>query len=613
MKIFTRFFAVCIVLIFTTSVLSQPQYYNYNNPVGNNVFPFGTLPATGKTTQTLYLPGAFNQPGPAPMGTVTKVYFQAVNTTSATFTQLTIKMKLTTDTDLPTGMWDTAGYTTVFNQSGVTVNTTADQFFSFNLSAPFVYDPSKSLIIEITQCGYSGGNIAVRNTTLSGTKRHAGPLSAAPCPHPWGNSSAITTHTGLDITPMPTICTRYSSLWCAPLPPLPTATFYQAAAWLGDTLYVQAPTTTGTGDVTIYRYTVGGSWSTGVPLPVQKTGGSLTAAAGKLYYIGGSASVTTGSTDIYEYNPATGTWTLKAPMPASLSGHGAVNWGDSVIFVVGGPWTGSGTNLDVHYYRIPSNTWGTITASLPSGQGRRSHATGIVGNKIFIAAGFNTAFLKNLYIGTIGSNASVLTWTAGPDIPTPWTGISRTGGIGYGDYFYVVAGERGGVGGYSDSTFVFNVNTNVWQHVIDNKPTAVSNMWNAVAVRCVNDTVRLYVPGGYNGVGVPNFDYLGCGPSLVGITPKINTELPNVFELKQNYPNPFNPLTQITFSLPKASYVDLRVYDMLGREVALLINQPFEAGSYTTEFDGTKFASGVYFYTLRAGDFTDTKKMVLVK
>jgi hypothetical protein len=332
-----------------------------------------------------------------------------------------------------------------------------------------------------------------------------------------------------------------------------------------------------------------------------------------LYYIGGSASVTTGSTDIYEYNPATGTWTLKAPMPASLSGHGAVNWGDSVIFVVGGPWTGSGTNLDVHYYRIPSNTWGTITASLPSGQGRRSHATGIVGNKIFIAAGFNTAFLKNLYIGTIGSNASVLTWTAGPDIPTPWTGISRTGGIGYGDYFYVVAGERGGVGGYSDSTFVFNVNTNVWQHVIDNKPTAVSNMWNAVAVRCVNDTVRLYVPGGYNGVGVPNFDYLGCGPSLVGITPKINTELPNVFELKQNYPNPFNPLTQITFSLPKASYVDLRVYDMLGREVALLINQPFEAGSYTTEFDGTKFASGVYFYTLRAGDFTDTKKMVLVK
>jgi N-acetylneuraminic acid mutarotase len=611
MKNLFQFTCGFILIIITSSVLSQPQYYNFNTTTGGNSFPFNI--STGKMVQWLVAPGEFNQPSSAPPGNITRVWFLMGGTVSnRIFNQLYIRMGRTSLTSLPTGAFYTGPMDTVRYRLIDTLSSTLGTWMGLTLDRPFAYYPDSSLIIEVGQCGYTPatGTMTVYQTSRTGFRRS---WNGTGCPFVYSSQDALLANCGIDITPFPTICTRYSSLWCAPLPPLPTATFYQAAAWLGDTLYVQAPTTTGTGDVTIYRYTVGGSWSTGVPLPVQKTGGSLTAAASKLYYIGGSASVTTGSTDIYEYNPATGTWTLKAPMPASLSGHGAVNWGDSVIFVVGGPWTGSGTNLDVHYYRIPSNTWGTITASLPSGQGRRSHATGIVGNKIFIAAGFNTAFLKNLYIGTIGSNASVLTWTAGPDIPTPWTGISRTGGIGYGDYFYVVAGERGGVGGYSDSTFVFNVNTNVWQHVIDNKPTAVSNMWNAVAVRCVNDTVRLYVPGGYNGVGVPNFDYLGCGPSLVGITPKINTELPNVFELKQNYPNPFNPLTQITFSLPKASYVDLRVYDMLGREVALLINQPFEAGSYTTEFDGTKFASGVYFYTLRAGDFTDTKKMVLVK
>ncbi|MDP1677636.1 MAG: T9SS type A sorting domain-containing protein, partial [Bacteroidota bacterium] len=85
------------------------------------------------------------------------------------------------------------------------------------------------------------------------------------------------------------------------------------------------------------------------------------------------------------------------------------------------------------------------------------------------------------------------------------------------------------------------------------------------------------------------------------------------FSLMQNYPNPFNPTTTISYQLSANSYTTLRVYDMLGKEVATLVNEAKEAGSYTMQFDGSKLSNGMYFYTLRSGNFTATKKLVLMK
>ncbi|MBE2217640.1 MAG: T9SS type A sorting domain-containing protein [Ignavibacteria bacterium] len=85
------------------------------------------------------------------------------------------------------------------------------------------------------------------------------------------------------------------------------------------------------------------------------------------------------------------------------------------------------------------------------------------------------------------------------------------------------------------------------------------------------------------------------------------------FKLSQNYPNPFNPTTKINFSIPKSDYVSLRVYDMLGREVKVLVNGPLTAGEYETDFDAKGLSSGMYYYSLRSGDYVDVKKMVLVK
>jgi len=85
------------------------------------------------------------------------------------------------------------------------------------------------------------------------------------------------------------------------------------------------------------------------------------------------------------------------------------------------------------------------------------------------------------------------------------------------------------------------------------------------------------------------------------------------FALGQNYPNPFNPTTNIHFSLPKDGDVSLKIYDILGNEVATVVSGNVKAGTYNAEVDASNWASGVYFYKLTAGNFVETKKMSLIK
>ncbi len=97
-------------------------------------------------------------------------------------------------------------------------------------------------------------------------------------------------------------------------------------------------------------------------------------------------------------------------------------------------------------------------------------------------------------------------------------------------------------------------------------------------------------------------------------------QIPSEFKLEQNYPNPFNPSTKIKFSIPllethrdASLLTTLKVYDVLGREVATLVNEYRDAGSYEVEFDGSQLASGVYYYQLKVGEFIETKKMIVIK
>ena len=98
----------------------------------------------------------------------------------------------------------------------------------------------------------------------------------------------------------------------------------------------------------------------------------------------------------------------------------------------------------------------------------------------------------------------------------------------------------------------------------------------------------------------------------VGVTP-ISTEIPAQFRLEQNYPNPFNPSTKIVFALPKNGDVNLKIYDLTGKEVATYVNGYYSAGTYSVEINLSNLASGVYMYKIQAAGFTDVKRMVFVK
>ncbi len=101
--------------------------------------------------------------------------------------------------------------------------------------------------------------------------------------------------------------------------------------------------------------------------------------------------------------------------------------------------------------------------------------------------------------------------------------------------------------------------------------------------------------------------------AVTAVNDQISRSIPERFILYQNYPNPFNPSTTIKFSIPQASFVTLKIYDILGREVTSLVNEEKPAGNYNVEFRGSNISSGVYFYRLQAGSFTETKKFILMR
>ena len=93
----------------------------------------------------------------------------------------------------------------------------------------------------------------------------------------------------------------------------------------------------------------------------------------------------------------------------------------------------------------------------------------------------------------------------------------------------------------------------------------------------------------------------------------ISSNIPDRYSLSQNYPNPFNPTTKIEFDIVKSGYTSLKVFNTAGQEVSKLVEQNLQPGTYEVSFDGGNLSSGIYFYTLSSGDFTETKRMVLVK
>ena len=122
------------------------------------------------------------------------------------------------------------------------------------------------------------------------------------------------------------------------------------------------------------------------------------------------------------------------------------------------------------------------------------------------------------------------------------------------------------------------------------------------------------VPGTYNYECTPHAPFMSGSfiANVIGITP-VHGEVPNTFKLHQNYPNPFNPVTDIKFDVPSSSFVTLSVYNILGDEIEILVDDQMNPGSYNVDWDASNFPSGVYIYKMVSGNFIQTKKMILIK
>lgn len=139
------------------------------------------------------------------------------------------------------------------------------------------------------------------------------------------------------------------------------------------------------------------------------------------------------------------------------------------------------------------------------------------------------------------------------------------------------------------------------------RPVSTGSVWNyEITALAVADT---YVYAGIMGTGV----WKRPISEMITGAEEEHSVLPHGFWLEQNYPNPFNPSTTIKFQIPKSSFITLKVFDLLGREVVTLVNEEMTPGSYNRRFDGSGLASGVYQYRLQAGSYTQTRKLILQK
>ncbi|BDQ02637.1 T9SS type A sorting domain-containing protein [Ignavibacterium sp.] len=132
-----------------------------------------------------------------------------------------------------------------------------------------------------------------------------------------------------------------------------------------------------------------------------------------------------------------------------------------------------------------------------------------------------------------------------------------------------------------------------------------------ISANAISNNGRYIVGQGYNVATNRNEAFLLDRGGATSI--ENSEELPNNFSLEQNYPNPFNPSTKINWQSPVGIHQTLKVYDVLGKEVAILVDEYRDSGKYEVEFNAEKLSSGIYFYKLQSGSFTETKKMILLR
>ncbi len=235
------------------------------------------------------------------------------------------------------------------------------------------------------------------------------------------------------------------------------------------------------------------------------------------------------------------------------------------------------------------------------------------GNNVYVTGNSLNSPLNRYEIATLKYNSSLVQqWAKRTTNADGWDLVNWITVGTNNDVF--IEGSRVKAGqGFNFYTVRYNAATGDTIWTIMENGTANGNDYGSGVV--CSDSQRVYITGSaiYSPASFSSILTARYASEIIGIK-TISNEVPQNFELYQNYPNPFNPATFISFDIPKASAVNLVVYDAAGRVVEVIAdNVNLPSGKYEAAWDASKYASGIYFYRLQAGSFTDTKKMILVK
>ncbi len=391
---------------------------------------------------------------------------------------------------------------------------------------------------------------------------------------------------------------------------MPTPRFGMCSAQLGDVIYLIGGSNDDVQELhatsAVEAFNLDSlTWNTDIAsLNTARLFAASAVADSQIYVMGGTDAKGHVLNSVEKYDPLKNTWSFVDSMAQPRVGAAAVTVGDS-IYIFGGADRRGNPVDDVEVYSVANNSW-TIHPSMR--MARAFHSVFRFRNMIYIIGGMNQfGPLKIIERYPLNGNMNMGTLSM-------YLARIKFGALAVHDSLLLILSGIGPTGSAVRSIEEFNASGEMTTLIPPTSLSLPSARVSFVAAMGANNAIYLFggiSPDYKSGeVPVPVVDQV----SYVTSVQKSDPLKPIQFSMNQNYPNPFNPSTRITFQTTRENEpVRLSVFNMLGQEIKVLVDNPLPPGQHTVEFNGSDLPSGIYFYQLSSLEGTLTKRMVLLK